>query len=86
MDDAEMLDAISDATRELKELLAHGDAILERVRPALARANGISDGIQKSEDVCPFWDATGLTTFSLLVEELCDSLQRHDRLDWLAGS
>jgi hypothetical protein len=58
---------ISDATRELVELRAHVDALLDRMRPALARANKISDGIDETNDPCPFWDATGLSAFSLLV-------------------
>ena len=86
MNDAEMLDAIADATLALEELHLCIHAILERVRPALARVNRISDEMDENDDLSLLWDATGLTAFSQVVEELCDSLQRHERLDSLAGS
>ena len=56
-----------------------------RVRPALARANTISDEIGERDDPCPFWDAAGLNACSLVVEAICASLELHDRIDWLAG-
>jgi len=69
----------------VNELLGRVDAILGQVRPALARANRIGDEMDELHDRCLFWDATGLNAFSLLVEELCATPQRHDRIDWLAG-